>query len=137
MNSIPGRIQDGKPVINKLSWQCFTEVNEGRWFDIVARKPKRSLQQNRYLWVIYTYIAEETGHTPDEIHEIEKQRHLPKTTKTFAGDDFTISPSTTSLTVGEFRDYIEKVIADAAHLGIVIPTPEEAGYISNHGSMAS
>jgi hypothetical protein len=37
MHSIPRRIQSGKAIINKLSWQRFLGANEGRWFDVVAR----------------------------------------------------------------------------------------------------
>jgi len=36
---------------------------------IDARKPKRSNQQNAYYWVILAIMAEDTGHTSNELHD--------------------------------------------------------------------
>lgn len=39
----------------------------------------RSIQQSRYYWgVVVELIAEHTGYTPEEIHEVLKAKFIPK-----------------------------------------------------------
>lgn len=95
----------------------------------------RSVQQNRYLWgVIYPVLAEATGYTTEEVHEWAKSALLqPRILK--VGVKAVYAPkSTTSLTVGEMVEYVDKLISLAAELGATVPTMAEAGYISNYDS---
>ncbi len=128
------RVRIGKKKIlfeTEIEEQNFFEKNDGKTATITIEKKRRSLPQNRYLWVIYTLIAEHTGHTAEEIHEVEKQRHIiPKFIK-IKTKEYEIRPSTTQLSKESMALYIEKVIVDASQLGIIIPTMEEAGYIGN------
>jgi hypothetical protein len=40
-------------------------------------RKSRSLQQNRYMWgVVYKLIADHTGYTADEVHQLMKDRFL-------------------------------------------------------------
>ncbi len=130
MNSIPGRIQDGKPVINKLSWQGFTEANEGRWFDIIARKPKRSLSQNSYYWLYLNIVSGETGNEVNDLHEFFKTQFLPLKTIRIVGKtgeyEFHRATSTTELTKAEFGEYLDRI---AAMTLVPPPDPQAAGYL--------
>ena len=95
----------------------------------------RSVSQNRYLWgVVYPLIADTTGYTENEVHEWAKAQYLKPHIVTVAGRVREITKSTTELSVGEMVEYIENLISLAADLGVHVPSPEEAGYISNHGT---
>lgn len=107
----------------------FFEKNEGKEATIEPYKKRRSLSANRYLWVIYELIAEHTGHSAEEIHEAMKHEHLPRKWVTIKGRDIQIPVSTTELDTFDFSIYVEKVMAEATCLGIVIPTREEVGYL--------
>lgn len=94
--------------------------------------PLRSLDANSYLWgIVYSAIADETGHSIDEIHEHYKRlynlkqqfRYNPRTKKM----QFYIgTASTTTLNEKEFWEYIMRVVSDAElFLRILIPLPNE------------
>lgn len=93
-----------------------------RWrVEIAQHQERRTLSQNKLLWAIYTEIASETGHTPDEIHEYCKQRFLPKRLVSFDGKDTEIVGSTSELERPAFSEYVERVRAWAASdFGIVV-----------------
>lgn len=97
------------------------------------RRSQRSLAQNAYWWgVCYPIIAETTGHTIEEIHEIMKVMFLPKKFIVIKGMEFEIPKSTRNLSVGEAVEYTNKIRTfSAQELNANIPTPEDAGFISN------
>ena len=90
----------------------------------------RSNPQNRWYWgVCIDMISEHTGFTSDEVHEILKHKFLnkevvikEKVKKYF----FHITKSTTELTTGEFKRYMEDIQRWASEsLGLVIPDPNQ------------
>lgn len=90
---------------------------------LTNRKPKRSIQQNSYLWgVYYPEIMQETGETDiNYLHEHFKQKFLKKGTKLVFGHEVSIYGSTTELTVGEFSDYVANIYAETH----VMPPPTD------------
>lgn len=81
-----------------------------KWtIEITEAKKKRSGDQNRLLWAIYTAIANATGHTPEEIHEACKAMFLPPETIKVGAREVVVSGSTTKRDVSEFSDYVERV----------------------------
>lgn len=91
---------------------------------VVKWKKKRSLSQNAYYHgVVKKEIADFTGHTEEEMHEILKQKFCPHKIVGFHGEDY-LMRSTTQLSTVEMKDYIEQCIAFAAtELALVIPEP--------------
>lgn len=90
----------------------------------------RSARANRYYWgVVLKMMAAESGHTADELHEVEKMRHLSSVVEvvnpeTGEVEEMRIPGSTAKLTISEFSDYLERVMADGAQMcGIVFPEP--------------
>ena len=90
----------------------------------------RSLDQNAWYWSqIVGLIAEHTGYTPDETHEVLKQMFLPKTLAIQDGNgevinELVIGGTTTSLNRLEFGDYCERIRLWAwESLGVDIPNP--------------
>jgi hypothetical protein len=88
-----------------------------------ARK-RRTLPENAYYWgVVLTMIAEETGHTPEEVHHSEPIEALRRTLDDKLG---WITGSTTDFSTVEFEDYLTRIRAWAATcLGLFIPLPNE------------
>ena len=87
---------------------------------------KRSLNQNAYYWgVVLPTIAESTGHAVDELHEIFKRMFIKKQKVVYRQKEMLVAASTTRLKKGEFAEYLERIFAEAAGLGIVIPSPDE------------
>lgn len=96
-------------------------------------RPRRTNRQNRYLWgVVYKTFAEgmseQSGELvkPEWIHDLCRQHFLPRFK--VPGTDKTVPMSTTDLCRSgneqAFQDYVEQIMALAAHKGIFIPDPD-------------
>ena len=91
-----------------------------------ARKV-RSPRQNSFYWgVVLSCIAENTGHTTEEIHQYCKDSFLTRKFVTINGIERSVPKSTTDLTTSEFEAYILHVREWAGReLNIGIPLPNE------------
>lgn len=129
-----GKVENGKLILDRkdLFDHTLREFNNQQVLITVSKQfNKRSLQQNSYYWgVVLPTISLDTGHTVNELHEIFKRMFLPPNIVNFKDKEFKITGSTTKLSVGEFVEYIQRITAEAGQLGIHIPTPEEAGFMT-------
>jgi len=83
---------------------------------------KRSLDQNAYLWgVVYKTISDYNGDTLEDLHEHFVRHLLPPKFIKVMGKEIKIPSSTTELNKVEFGEYIERIRAEVAPMGIVIP----------------
>ena len=90
------------------------------------RKP-RSIPQNSLFHALCQIIADETGHTLDEVKggiKVELGLYAQK-------DGMTLLISSANLNTLEFNKLIEKTYEIAARLSIVLPTPEEWDEMKN------
>lgn len=90
---------------------------------------KRSLSQMGLYWMWLTdvakKVAEETGNTPDDIHQAFKERFLSPAIVEI-GDRQIRRYSTKDLNVQEMTAYLEQIYAFVVtELGILLPLPEE------------
>ena len=93
----------------------------------------RSVKQNRWYWGgIMRTLADHTGYTMDEIHEICKAKFLPRIVEIPGADnqvaaEFKIGGTTTTLNKLEFGEYCEMVREWAATWDppCSVPNPEE------------
>jgi len=94
-------------------------------------KGKRSARQNRYLWgVCYKLIAEYTGHSPEEIHEICKLKFNLKKIDLPNEEHYEIGGTTTDMDIDEFSRYTEEIRRWAADdLSVVIPEPGQTDWL--------
>jgi hypothetical protein len=105
----------------------LTNFKEGELLELTLKKYKknRTLKQNAYYFgVVLPLMAEHTGYSANEIHEIEKRRHLPRKILTLFGKEYHMPGSTATLSVGEMVEYVDRCIADAAEMGINVPPPD-------------
>ena len=111
----------------RTEFQNWLKFLEGQEIELTVRKRYRSrgLKANAYLWVIYNYISEHTGYTPEEIHGLCKVMFL-KGTRNLWGKIYETVGSTAILDTLEFTNYIEKVKLWALQdLNITVPEAQE------------
>lgn len=89
------------------------------------RKKNRTLKQNAYYWLVLNVIADYTGHSSDELHEIYKHKFLPRRVITYQYDQIELPGTTTVLTTDQFGEYLDRIIAEAGTMGVTVPIPEE------------
>lgn len=90
----------------------------------------KSRQYEKWYWGVCLKIASDyTGYTTDELHQINKARHLSKTvTDPMSGTEITILRGTSDgdFTLNDQKEFYEAVQRDYAEfLGLVIPDPNE------------
>jgi hypothetical protein len=96
-------------------------------------RSRRSLNQNAYYWgVVVKMISDELGYTPEEVHEVLKEKFNPKDLALMAYDNQTIEQvrigvSTANLGKLDFCAYIERIqrwASEFLHLNIPDPNQE-------------
>lgn len=92
---------------------------------------KRSLPQNRTLWNLYKPLADYTGYTPEELHEIFKAACIGYEVFTFNGEKFIKPKTSTRLTVKGMAKMLEKIMLVGSFLGVNLPIPDQ--YADNLG----
>lgn len=126
-----GKVEKGLLVLfDKQLFNIYLKTFEGKHIDLIIKLPSkdRSNQQNKLLWAMYTYLAEQTrDRTKDEWHKDLAAEFLK---------DNSIYPprvrSTTSLSTSEFAEYIESIIKLAAeYYQITFPSEEELKSMNN------
>lgn len=87
---------------------------------------KRSPDQNAYLWgVVYKTISDYNGDTLEDLHDYFVRHLLPPKFIKVMGKETKIPSSTTELNKVEFGEYIERIRAEVAPMGIVIPEADD------------
>ena len=89
---------------------------------------KRSLDQNALYHMWLTVIADYTGYTKDEMHDVMRARYLPLNFRVVDGIKLNELTSTTKLTTKQFGDYMREIEAFAVENDIKLPYPEELIY---------
>lgn len=106
-----------------------TSFFSGQSIEIIIRRKKkhRSVQQNRYYWLIVTMMAEHTGFTKDEMHSILRYKFLKsERVNDNTGIVYEYVKSTTELSTIEYEEYLEHVRSFGVdELDLRIPMPNE------------
>ena len=97
----------------------------------IAKKVKRrSLPQNRLMWMWFACIGQDTGQSVDDIHDYYAYKFLPRyITELETGAQVRVPGHTSTLTTEAFTDFLNQVQADAAtELNITLPTPDDLAW---------
>lgn len=89
---------------------------------------KRTLSQNALMWMWFACISEETGQPVCDIHDTLCQRYLARPAVDMHGNPTMVYKSTSKLTTVEMSEFMIHVQEEAAELGIILPSPEDAYY---------
>lgn len=105
----------------------FLRDNAGKHvrIDLKRHYGGRSSAQNAWYWSgVLGTIAQDTGHTEEELHEYFKNKFLPKKHITVGSEVAEVPCSTTDLDTTEFTRYLETIRIFAIEtLGINVPPP--------------
>lgn len=131
-----GRIRNGRLSLDHE--RAFKQQCSGldpRWaLEVIVKRLRanRSVLQNRYYFgVIIAAIAEYTGYTPDETHDVLKAMFIPKKMAICDGNgevvnEIVLGGSTRKMNTKEFSDYCDTIKRWAAEeLHIAIPDADE------------
>jgi hypothetical protein len=133
--STPAEIRKGKLCVKNAGEFSarLGRFRDGPVLVTVERKyATRSQLQNAWYWSqVVGLVADHTGYTPDEIHEIYKAKFIPKAMSVADGngeivDEVVLGGSTTRMDTVQFSEYCEQIRMWAATIGVVIPDPGEA-----------
>ncbi len=116
------------------------DLRRAHSIEVKEYRKNRSLAQNRLMWMWINEIAAHCGYnpeetcqaieipTPDDIHEMFKQRLLGTVRREILGDAYQVARSTTQLTTAEFTDYLSRIEQAARILQIVLTKPDDYNY---------
>lgn len=105
-------------------------LDKGKPWVVKIEPETRRLRQNNLYHEWVGRLARHTGHGHDELHEWLKVQFLPPsfTEVRLPGKEPAIvewRPSTTKLTIADMAEYMERVRALAAEMGLQLTTLEE------------
>lgn len=109
--------------------EYIDRLADGKNFDIsiVLHRERRTIDQNRLLFLWINCISGETGQDKDDLHTYFKHKFLQPDFIRVFGQQIYITPTTTTLDTKQFTDYLNNIqIFAAAELGITLPNPEDA-----------
>jgi len=115
---------------DKVAETCVAKIlgiktNQEEPYEVVIQKykSKRSTEQNNRYWMLLREFCKETGHTPEELHNIMSAEILGYESfdSKISDKTLTIPKSTTSLSVEEFGEYMQRVEQFMAEYGIIVP----------------
>lgn len=118
-----------KPEDKQAVWSYIDSLPNGKRYDInIARhRERRTIDQNRLLFLWINCISNETGQDKDDLHIYFKHKFLPPNYIRVLGLQIYITPTTTTLDTKQFTDYLNSIqVFAAAELGITLPNPEDA-----------
>ncbi len=133
---LTAQLVSGRIKLNRRKLAQLLKARKDCELAIVIEKKHatRSLAQNAWYWAgVVGSIADYTGYTPDEVHDLLKAKFLPKTIvladkQGEVVEEVTLGRSTTTLNKLEFGEYIEQVrhwAAETLDLNIKDPLPIE------------
>lgn len=126
-----GFVRGGKVRIDQADrWKALLAHLEGKPIEVSLGRLRqnRSLKANAYLWAIYRYIAEWSGHDENEVHDAMKGMFLPMREVTLMdGEKVMTLGSTRGLDTVAFGEFVTRVKVWARGQGIEVPEPEEVG----------
>lgn len=110
-------------------------INNGKVFDLTEKMPIRSLSQNRYMHLIFSWFALETGYTTEEV----KQDIFKKTVNPqifYDGEKeglVTIRRwrSTSKLDSKELTTAINRFRNYSSQAGIYLPEPNDLAFLND------
>ena len=77
----------------------------------------RSHEQNKRYWELLGHMGDHLGYTADEMHQMLAYKYLSYKNSVM-DEEITVVPSTTSLTIKEFSEYMNNVENFAYSLGV-------------------
>lgn len=85
--------------------------NEGLYsLEFINLGKVRNNKQNKLYWKLIKEISKEIGESEDKTHKLMRYKFLGQVKENIYNENITELPSTQTLSVIEFNEYLEKVI---------------------------
>ena len=129
MNPIfKGKVTKGKfQPFNPDKFKTHVASFEGKFVDVTIKgqTKKRSNNQNAYMWaVVYKLIADDTGYSTDDIHDLMRQKFWFR----MVGDE-KCARSTQKMKKSDMEEYLSNIRQWASvNINCYIPLPNEVEY---------
>ena len=86
---------------------------------IIEHGNKRSHAQNKRYWDLLTGLGNHLGYNSEEMHKLMSYKFLSETAE-IMDNKITVIPSTTSLGIKDFKNYMNRIENFAATFGFVL-----------------
>lgn len=104
-------------------------MNGGYTITITKVVKKRTLSQNRLMWMWFKCMEDDSGQSAQDWHDYYCKKLLGREFVTPDGEINILSGHTSTMNTAQMTDFLNKVQADAAtEWGITLPLPGEEGY---------
>ena len=103
-------VEHARRLIGELDLSKAWEIN------VKEYDHQRSIQQNRKYWKLVGELGSYLGYSTEEIHQMMKYKYLSYKEE-LLGDEVTVVPSTSNLSIKEFVNYLSRVEIFAGTLG--------------------
>ena len=115
--------RDGKVTWEKPLDLLLSLLPNGKFTLTIKKQTKdRSISQNALMWMWFACIADTTGNTKEEVHDAYCYMFLSRPV-TMGSRSGIIPMGTSGLNTEEMKEFLDKVQADAAQMGITLPDP--------------
>lgn len=115
--------RDGKVTWEKPLDLLLSLLPNGKFTLTIKKQAKdRSVSQNALMWMWFACIADTTGNTKEEVHGAYCYMFLSRPV-TMGSRSGIIPMGTSGLNTEEMKEFLDKVQADAAQMGITLPDP--------------
>lgn len=100
-------------------------ADKKKWVKIDPIPEKKTVNQNSYIWLVFTIIGDDTGNTKDDIYMHYLDMFPIYKTIDINGEEKRIKVTLSKFTKEQTSYFIDKVVIDARQEGFVIPDPND------------
>jgi len=93
---------------------------------------RRTISQNKMLWLWYGCIIEETGNrhlTPEDLHDYFLEKYAPRRCKNFFGEEAAVIVRSSKMDKIDFMKFLQDIQHDPASVGIILLYPEDESFL--------
>ena len=120
-----GEIRGREGVLSRLEAMFGTIRNGAYTLTLSRQERRRTLAENRLLWLWFSCLEKETGTPKEDFHDYYCSRFLRRQV-VFNGEERTVTGGTSKLNTVQFSDFLNRIQADvASEFGIRLPNPDD------------
>ena len=110
--------------------RCLPSLTNGRYTVAITRDVrKRTLAQNRLMWMWFKCLEDETGQSSQDWHDYYCKKLVSREMVTPDGEIVKLAGHTSTMNTAQMTDFLHKVQADAAtEWSVTLPLPDDQGY---------
>lgn len=121
----PTQIEQALIFLNK-------QFEKQKWVKIEAITEKKTLNQNNYIWLVFTVIAQDTGNMPKDIYQYYLEKFPTFKEIYINGENHSIVISLSGFSKEQTSVFIDRVVIDARQEGFIIPSPDDLEAINQY-----